>query len=108
MRSGWVDWIQKPELRPAVTTPVTSTTLWPLSGDTWAAPWIWSIVAVSLTGGGSEQAGAAVAELSGAGAPAAKSAAFWSVSVQGETRASAVVFDSPGAAAVPSKVVAAP
>src|SRR5690242_17208899 len=60
----------------AVTTPCTSVTCLPTSGETCPAPWIWLIVAGSPGGGGG-----APPLPAGSGAPAVKSAALLSVSV---------------------------
>src|SRR4249919_998851 len=66
--SGVGSCIQKPLLRLAVTTPCTSATASPSSGERCAAPWISLIV---LTGGGGGAHGSP--QFCGFGAPAAKS-----------------------------------
>jgi len=87
----------------AVTMPGTSTR-WPASGETWAAPWTsWIFAAVAGGGGGGPL------PPTGEGVPAVKSALLLSVStVPPPLRSAAVMLLSVGAGPSPSKSFAAP
>ncbi|MEU6149962.1 hypothetical protein ABZ816_08185 [Actinosynnema sp. NPDC047251] len=81
--SGAVSWIQKPRspvAREAVTTPGTPATFAPSSGETRVVPWMSRIRLSPGSGSGSTSPGPWPLELTGVGAPTAKSAELSSVS----------------------------
>ena len=96
--SGSLSCIQNPLVLRRVTTPGTSTTACPSSGERCAAPWMSWIA----TGSGS------IPLFSGAGASAVKSVPFSSVSSPSAARWTDVVFDGAGVGAAPSKSLAVP
>src|SRR6478735_2087465 len=86
-----VDCIQNPWGPRTVTTPGTSATGLPASGDRCPEPWISAMVG-RATGGGAMQSSCGVAVFSGVGETVAKSAALSSVSTQVLLRVAEVVL----------------